>query len=66
MSPPLDPRRRAFADALGRLIANQIWREITNGNAVPEAAGRAATASSGTPNARGEALSCSAETPGAE
>jgi hypothetical protein len=27
---PLDARRRAFADALGRLLAEVVWREITD------------------------------------
>jgi hypothetical protein len=25
----LDPRKRAFADALGLAVAEQVWREIT-------------------------------------
>ncbi len=32
MTTKLDPRRRAFADALGRLLADAVWREITSGN----------------------------------
>jgi hypothetical protein len=27
-SQPLDPRRRAFADALGHLLAELAWREV--------------------------------------
>ena len=26
--PPLDPRRRAFAEALGHLLAEVVWCEI--------------------------------------
>ena len=33
---PTDPRRRAFAEALGRLVAGAIWREFAAGN-VPDA-----------------------------
>jgi len=32
----LDARRRAFADALGRLIADLVWREITAGADAPK------------------------------
>jgi hypothetical protein len=46
----LDPRRRAFADAIGRLIADQVWAEITgqsspkNGDARQVVAGKASIA----------------------
>ena len=26
--PPLDPRRRAFAEALGHALTESVWREI--------------------------------------
>lgn len=32
MSAPLAARRRAFADAIGRMLADQVWRELTSGN----------------------------------
>ena len=30
--PPLDPRRRAFAEGLGHLIAELVWREVASVN----------------------------------
>ena len=32
MTPPLDPRRRALARAIGLALADQVWAEITSGN----------------------------------
>ena len=36
MTPPPDPRRRAFAEALGRLVADLTWREIVGSNGAPQ------------------------------
>jgi len=33
VKPPTDPRLRAFAEALGRLLADAVWREIDPKNA---------------------------------
>ena len=32
---PADPRRRAFAEALGRLVAAAVWREVAVGESQP-------------------------------
>jgi len=41
----LDPRRRAFADCIGRMLADQLWAEITRGNRAAELKGGKGTAS---------------------
>jgi hypothetical protein len=34
--PALDPRRRAFADIHGRLLADHVWAEITSDNSTAQ------------------------------
>jgi hypothetical protein len=36
---PLDPRRKAFADALGHLVAELVWREVVGAKEEPNTAG---------------------------
>jgi hypothetical protein len=35
-STPKDPRRRAFAEALGHAIAEAVWRDITGAEVSPK------------------------------
>ena len=35
-STPIDPLRKAFAEALGRAVAESVWREITGAQNSPK------------------------------
>ena len=39
---PADPRRRAFAESLGHLVAELVWRDITDTKDEANAAGATA------------------------